>query len=59
MDPASLYRVKSSITPGMHPARLSGNFYPNRGHGPGVGGSSSYGGFEHGGGAQGSHQALY
>lgn len=49
MEPASLYRDNSSVTPGLHPARLSGSFYSNRGHG--VGGSSGFGGCEHGGGS--------
>lgn len=52
MEPAALYRDNSSVTPGLHPNRLPGNFYSNRGHG-GVGGPSSFG-FEHGGGPQAS-----
>ena len=50
MEPSSLYRDNSAVTPGLHPARLPVNFYSNRGHG--MGGSSSFGGFEHGGGPQ-------
>lgn len=52
MEPTSLYRDNSSVTPGLHPARLQPtNFYSNRDR-VSVGGSSSFGSFEHGGGPQ-------
>lgn len=54
MEPASLYRQNSPVTPGLHPSRMAANFYSNRGHG--VSGSSRSaglsGGFEQGGGPQ-------
>lgn len=52
MESASLYRDNSSVTPGLHPARLRNNFYSNRGGELGGGPSSFGGGFEHGGGPQ-------
>ena len=53
MEPSSLYRDNSSVTPGLHPARRppTNNFYSNRDR---VGGSSNFPGFEHGGGPQNS-----
>ena len=49
MDQVSLYRDGSSISPGLHPARLLvNNFYLS--HGPGGGGTSA--GFEQCGGTQ-------
>lgn len=56
MESSSLYRDNSAVTPGLHPARMPRNFYPNRGR-DAVGGPSSlvgHSGFEHGGGPQNS-----